>query len=196
MTTIYFMRHSKPIGYETTDSLQLQNEKSILTVEGEKLAERISKIDEFKDFDKVITSNYVRAMATAKYFSDSLIIDEAFGERKFGVDLYSDLPEQFEVKQFTNYDFKMPNGESLNEVLKREETALNDVLYKYKDKKILIVSHATAMATLFSKWCDMTFESYKFNGKEFFDGKWNYCEIFKLVFDENNSLISIENKRL
>lgn len=196
MTTIYFMRHSRPITFETKDSLQLQNEKSILTVEGEKLAERISKLDEFKDFDKVISSNYVRAMSTAKYFSDHLIIDEAFGERKFGINTYSELPDQFEVKQFSDYDFKMPNGESLNEVLKREESALYDILDKYKDKKILIVGHATAMATLFSKWCDMTFESYKFNGKEFFDGKWNYCEIFKLVFDENNSLISIENKRL
>ena len=196
MTTIYFMRHSKPIKFETSDSLQMQNEKSILTVEGEKLAESLSKLDELKNFDKVITSNYVRAMSTAKYFSDSLIVDEAFGERKFGVENFSELPDQFEVKQFSDYDFKMPNGESLNEVLKREETALNGILDKYKDKKILIVGHATAMETLFSKWCDITLESYKFKGKEFFDGTWNYCETFKLEFDDNKNLISIENKRL
>lgn len=40
MTTIYFMRHSeamKPQNINNTDSLQLQNEKWILTVNGENL---------------------------------------------------------------------------------------------------------------------------------------------------------------
>ena len=34
---------------------------------------------------------------------------------------------------------------------------------------------------------------YSFNGKEFFDGNWHYCETFKLTFDDNNNLIDIEN---
>ena len=27
----------------------------------------------------------------------------------------------------------------------------------------------------------------------FFDGKWDYCETFKLSFDRNNKLLDIEN---
>ena len=27
----------------------------------------------------------------------------------------------------------------------------------------------------------------------FFNGKWNYCETFKLEFDDNNNLVNIEN---
>ena len=58
----------------------------------------------------------------------------------------------------------------------------------------MIVGHATALASLFSKWCEVSpIDSYKFDGKPFFDGKWNYLETFKLVFDDNNDLISIEN---
>ena len=34
---------------------------------------------------------------------------------------------------------------------------------------------------------------FKFNQKEFFDGKWNFCETFKLIFDEDNNLVNIEN---
>lgn len=37
---------------------------------------------------------------------------------------------------------------------------------------------------------------YKFRGKPFFDDKWNYCETFKLEFDDNNNLINIENIKL
>ena len=36
-------------------------------------------------------------------------------------------------------------------------------------------------------------EDYYFKGNKFFDGKWNYCETFKLTFDDDNKLIDIEN---
>lgn len=41
MTTVYLIRHSKPLNVQNTytnDSLQLQNEKKILSTEGEKIA--------------------------------------------------------------------------------------------------------------------------------------------------------------
>ena len=41
--------------------------------------------------------------------------------------------------------------------------------------------------------CNITKERYFFKDKLFFDGKWNYCETFKLIFDDNDELISIEN---
>ena len=31
------------------------------------------------------------------------------------------------------------------------------------------------------------------NGKTIFDGNWNYCETFKLEFDNDNKLINIGN---
>ena len=68
MTTIYFMRHSEPIKINNiynNDSLQIQNEKSILSVNGEKLAKEKSEI--LNDYDIVFSSNYARAIATAKY---------------------------------------------------------------------------------------------------------------------------------
>lgn len=194
------MRHQEPLkcnNIENKDSLQLQNEKWSLTENGENIAKEKYKINELQNFDVVISSNYVRSIATAKYFTkDKINIIESFGERKFGIDKWEDMPENFGQKQFNDFDYKTENGESLNDVLNRELIVLNELLNNYNDSKILVVGHSAALAALFSKWCKVQYTGeYKFNGKEFFDGKLNYCETFKLTFDDNNNLanINIEN---
>ncbi len=196
MTTVYLMRHSeslKPVNYNNGDSLQLQNEKYPLSINGEMLDKEKSNIEELKKFDVVISSNYVRAISTAKYFTDGdILIDSSFGERKFGVNDYSELPKGFELMQYKDHDFKMPSGESLNEVFEREYKALLDILNKYKDKKVLVVGHSTAIACLLSKWVKVSIDGpYTFNDVPFFDGKWKHLECFKLVFD-NDRLVEIE----
>lgn len=198
MKTIYLMRHSeplKPININNDDSLQVQNEKWGLTINGEILANEKSKHIELNNFDIVISSNYVRAISTAKYFTkDKLFIDDNFGERKFGINNWDELPKDFGKRQFNDFNYKMPNGESINEVIGREYHSLTNILNNYHDKKVLIVGHATALAALLSKWCEIDYiGNYKFNGNIFFDGKWNYLETFKLQFDDSNNLISIEN---
>ena len=200
MAKIYFMRHSETLKYNNinnSDSLQIQNEKWPLTEKGENIAKEKSRIEELQNFDIVYSSNYVRAISTAKYFTlDKINIDERFGERKFGINSWDELPVGFEERQFNDFNYKIGNGESINDVIKREEEALINVLNNNKDKKILIVGHSTALAALFSKWCKINYVgAYKFNDKEFFDGKWNYCETFRLIFDNDNNLVSIMNIR-
>ena len=99
MTTIYFMRHSETLKYNNinnNDSLQIQNEKWPLTINGEMIAREKSLKEDFSNFDIVFSSNYVRAISTAKYFTkDKINIDEAFGERKFGINNWEELPAYF-----------------------------------------------------------------------------------------------------
>jgi len=198
MTIVYFMRHSEALKFNNknnSDSLQIQNEKWPLTIKGENIARAKSLEKEFSDIDIVYSSNYVRAIATAKYFTnDKVNIDENFGERKFGIDSWDDLPINFGKKQFDDFNYKLDNGESLNEVILRQIDSLNRIMLEHKNKKILIVGHSTALASLFSTWCEVTYDGpYKFCEKEFFDGKWNFCETFKVTFDNENNLIDIEN---
>lgn len=198
MTIIYFMRHSeplKPTNIYNSDSLQLQNEKWPLSINGEILAKEKSEINELKNFDYVYSSNYVRSIATAKYFvKDEIIIIESFGERKFGINSWEELPSDFGKKQFDDFNYKLKNGESINEVRTRAEKALVEILKNHRDERILIVGHSTAIAALLSKWCDISYAGpYKFNDVEFFDGKWKYCETFKLTFDDKDNLLNIEN---
>lgn len=192
------MRHSepfKPTNINNSDSLQQQNEKWPLTISGEKRAEQMSRNRELSDFDVVISSHYVRAIATAKYFTnDRVLVDENFGERKFGVNTWEELPEDFERKQFSDFDYHLENGESLNDVIKREYRSLMEIMHQYGDKKVLIVGHATAFSALFCKWCEIdSANNYTFHGKTFFKGKWNYCETFKLTLNDANDLTDIKN---
>lgn len=203
MTTIYLIRHSKPMNMDikqiaNSESLQIINEKNILSVEGEKRAEELSKIPGLKNIDYVISSNYARAMATAKYIcrenNKDLNIVEDFAERKFGINDWSELPKDFEKRQFEDENYKIGNGESQKEVANRMYNALMDVVNKYQDKKIVIVSHATAITFLLMKLATYQDQKIVFNNKLIMDEtfKWNAPEIFKLEF-KKNSLINIEN---
>ena len=72
MTTIYLIRHSKPMKVNNTfnsDSLQIQNEKSSLSIEGEQIAQNKLSKKEFDNINILYSSNYVRTIQTAKYLS-------------------------------------------------------------------------------------------------------------------------------
>lgn len=201
ITTIYLMRHSIPFKEHrgttnTNETILIENEKSPLSIAGEKLAEEKSLQEEFKNLDIVYSSNYVRAMATAKYFASAnnlkVNIDEVFNERIHGVDSWSDLPQEFELKQFDDENFKVGYGESQKEVQTRMFNGLMKVLNENKGKRIAIISHSTAIAFLLKKWCEVFYDKeYTFNNKVFFNGKWEHLQSFKLEF-KDNELINIE----
>lgn len=201
ITTIYLIRHSIPFKEHrgtknTNETILIENEKTPLSIAGEKLAEEKSLQEEFKNLDIVYSSNYVRAMATAKYFASvnnlKVNIDEVFNERIHGVDSWSDLPQEFELKQFNDENFKVGYGESQKEVQTRMFNGLMKVLNENKGKRIAIISHSTAIAFLLKKWCEVYYDKkYIFNNKAFFNGKWEHLQSFKLEF-KDNELISIK----
>ena len=89
-TIIYLCRHSEPIDmYDNkNETMQLRNEKISLSVLGEEKARKLSLLPELNNIDNVIASNYVRAIATAKYIAfnnkKNIEVIPEFGERKFG----------------------------------------------------------------------------------------------------------------
>ena len=208
LTTIYLMRHSEPfkihLGSEdVNESLLFSNIKTPLSINGEKFAEKISNNKEFNNIDVVWSSNYARAMSTAKYFAFrnnvKVNISDKFGERIHGINSWNELPENFEKKQLIDENYKIASGESQKEVRERMLETINKLLKDYKDKTILIVSHATAITFLLKNWCDIEFEDdklkYTYKDNILLYGYLNYCEIFKLEFAENN-LYNIERIKL
>ena len=208
-TIIYLCRHSEPIDmYDNkNETMQLRNEKISLSVLGEEKARKLSLLPELNNIDNVIASNYVRAIATAKYIAfnnkKNIEVIPEFGERKFGnINSWRDLSKGFSDKQIKDWDYKFKGGESFNEVCERMYSALQSVLKKYKGKKIFIVSHGTAISVLFSKIADVFFydeENYNrgiyFNDKLIFDGKYDAPELFKLEY-EDEKLVDVKNIKI
>ena len=201
MTTIYLMRHSialKDINNDYNDeSLQLQNEKMPLSIEGEELAFNISKESELQNIDVVISSNYVRAMSTAKYISNinklNLIVNSSFGERKFGINSWDELPTDFGLRQNDDENYKVGDGESQKEVRERVYKALMEVIDEYKDKRVVIVSHGSAILWLLKQWCNVNLvDKYiTFKDKVILEDNVFNCTTFKLEFDDKK-LVNIE----
>lgn len=210
MTTIYLLRHSQPFRkllgeYNANEVEQIRNEKNPLSVEGENLAKELSEREELQNIDVIYSSHYVRTMCTAKYIAENnnikLNVDERLGERKFGVDDMSELPKTYFEDQFRNWDYKLDNGESTNEVSKRMNEILLEILNDNKGKTIAVVSHGTAISTMLKTWCNVILNEntklieFYFNNNLVFDGNWNCPELFKLEFSEKDNLVSINNIR-
>ena len=117
MTTIYLIRHSKTLDVNnefSTDTLQIQNEKKVLSKEGEKLAKDKFNNSIFNDIEVIFTSNYVRTIETAKYISENNnikinILDE-LRERRLGISSWSEKPKDFERRQFSDEKYKIGDG--------------------------------------------------------------------------------------
>lgn len=202
-TTVYLIRHSEPlknkINIINTDSLQTNNEKTPLSITGEKKAEKLSELEELQNIDIVISSNYVRAISTAKYIANKNNLDlnimETFGERKHGITCWSELPEDFERRQLEEPTFKIGAGENQKEVATRMHNSLINVLSENKNKRIAIVSHATAITFLLIKLGDYKQGEVYFNEEKIInkDFCWNAPGIFRLTFSESNQLEEIKH---
>ena len=76
-------------------------------------------------------------------------------------------------------------------------SALIQIINENKNRRIAIVSHATALSYLLKNWCNIKVVDdklrYSYKDKILLDGYFNYCETFKIDFDENNSIMDINN---
>ena len=92
ITYVYLIRHAEQLKEEgiknINENSQISNEKIPLSVEGEKQAENISRLKELNNIDTLWSSNYVRAISTAKYIAFNnkidINIDENLNERRLG----------------------------------------------------------------------------------------------------------------
>lgn len=95
------MRHSIP------EKGDMPNERIPLSEKGKALA--VSKRNILSKVDRCFSSPYRRAIETAECIADHPVIVEELHERTIG-----DAREDFWLKQYEDYDFRNPGGESLN----------------------------------------------------------------------------------
>lgn len=206
MTTIYLIRHSvrMPVNrienYNTNQDKLIKAEKIILSVEGERRAELLCSKEELQDIDVVYASNCVRTLQTAKYLIENqnlnVNIDDRLDERRAGVPNDDKVKNWFEM-QYLDEDFNTVGGESQKNVRERVNEVIDDILTKYKEKRIAVFSHGYAITFYLLKYCKLIYVddnrhlTLSFKDKIIFDKAINAPELFKLTFDDKE-LIDIE----
>lgn len=201
ITQVFLIRHSEQLKIKNrkvkNESSQILNEKIILSVEGERKAEEISKLRELSNIDVLYSSNYVRAISTAKYIASQnnieINIDENLNERKLGdlealEKLGQNMHHTFTVEQLLDETLKNKDGESRTEVVKRMEELLNNILTENLGKNIAIVSHGASIKFLLMNWCNLN-NNYELEYNSSIINV-NSPSVIKLVFD-NKKLVGL-----
>lgn len=210
-TVVYLICHSEATSKNNLnvisnhDTTQVNNEKIMLSVSGEKKAEELSKLKELQNIDAVYSSSYVRALGTAKYIaleSNTIInVDDRLDERKIGN--IGDMSwKDFSRLQSKDFNFKLSGGESLNQTKKRIVEAMKNILMFENGNRVAVVSHSTTLTCLLSAWCEIG-HNYDdeiiltYDEDTIVDGHWTAPMVIKVVFDgmsvENIELINLSN---
>jgi len=204
MKTIYLIRHSAPfVNYNDYDYTNVPfseySRNMILSVKGEEKARALCDIEDLKNIDEIYSSNSARAIGTAKYIAEmnglGINIDNRINEREFGITYVSELPENFNIKQFEDENYKLENGESLKEVRTRFCEFLDEILENSSNKIVLSIHGILLMAYL-SMICEVKFNgeefTVKFKDKIVMSGLMKNPDVYKITF-EGNEVIDVLN---
>ena len=187
MTKVYFVRHAEPIYSNHDDKLRELSSKGM---EDRKL---VTQFLADKHIDVVLSSPYKRAVDTVKDFADSYGIEidiiYDFRERKVDSGWIEDFTS-FSKMQWSDFTYKLSDGECLQEVQVRNILALQQVLNKYAEKNIVVGSHGTAISTI------INYYDHSFGYNDFERIKNVMPWIVEFVFDENKECIRIEKHDL
>lgn len=159
MTEVYFIRHAES-DYSNHDDVCRP-----LTVKGMQDRLLVSKYLCAIGIDIVFSSPFKRAVDTVQDFADNNCFKiqciDGFKERCIDSVWIEDFMD-FSKKQWEDFSYKLSDGECLQEVQDRNISALKNILSKYKDKKIVIGSHGTALSTIINYY-DSSFRFEDFN---------------------------------
>ena len=133
---------------------------------GEKQAQELAeKIKELGNIDLMIVSPMKRAMKTARAVAEKcgidMVIDERLREWDYGeFEGKSRFTEGFAENKI-NFGVRMgKSGESLLQLSHRVYTALDDIISRYRDKNVLIVSHGGICRVIETYFNDMTTDEF------------------------------------
>ncbi len=196
MKHLYFISNNLmsqlKVVYPKETTFESAREKTMLSSEGEELAKSLVLKKELENIEIVYTSNFYSALNTGKYIAEEkgldFIIDERLNERVVG-ELGSNEFRYLKGMQEHDFNYKLENGESINEVQKRMEDFLYDILLS-SEKNILIVTHNIALLSLLAKYCNKGYNLYDrlildYHEEVIFDGTFHPMDIIEFVYDEN-----------
>ena len=194
MTTIYLVSNNcfmnDLLVYK--DYLDLDEKRKIrpLTVNGEKVALTIAKKKILQNADVIYSSSFFSSINTAKYLAEKnnidIIIDNRIDDRKIG--LLEDKNLNLINIQEHDFNYKLENGESLNEVKNRVRDLVKEIIKNYENGKVIMFTHNSCILALLSIWATKGFNYeerliLEYNDEVLFDGLKTDSDIVGIKFD-------------
>ncbi|WP_027206322.1 histidine phosphatase family protein [Butyrivibrio fibrisolvens] len=183
MTKVFFVRHAEP-NYDNHDDRSRE-----LSPRGMEARKKVTSFLADKNIDIVISSPFKRAVDTVQDFADKnglpVEIVEDFRERKVDSCWIEDFAS-FSKKQWSDFSFKLSDGECLKEVQDRNISALNNVLKQYSGKNIVVGSHGTSLSTI------INFYDNSFGYDDFERIRFLMPWIVEFSFDELGNCVDIK----
>lgn len=151
------VRHGESDNNVINKISSLAGNQDHLTVAGREAVTNLAKELKDKQIDLIIHSGFVRTRETAEILAAELDLsakqimeDNSFAELKAGDLEGGEWKEYYQFLQdnHNNSLAVLPNGESAAQVLERVVKGLNNLDQKFKDQKILIVSHGLPIFTM------------------------------------------------
>ena len=149
---LYFIRHAETI-YRSED----EDFNRPLSTKGKKDAGNLVNIFKDINIDKVYASTYFRAIDTVKPLAEdnelSIELMDNLRERKVA-NHYIDEFFEFAAKQWNDFDYSLPGGESFNEVQERGLKVLNKIVNNIKQGNIIVAGHGTWLGVILNYFDD------------------------------------------
>lgn len=180
MTVIYFIRHAEPDLSEHRDALRPLSEK------GRNDRALVSRFLSDKGVEVIYSSPYLRAKQTIEDYAEKrsigIICIDDLRERKVGNEWIEDFAG-FAERQWADRDYHLKDGESLDEVEKRQTSVLSSILEAHSGKIIAVGSHGTAMSVLINHF-DRSFGYEDFR-------QMNMPHAAEFVFDDEGKCVNL-----
>ncbi|WP_372647976.1 histidine phosphatase family protein [Draconibacterium sp.] len=159
-TEITIIRHGETV-WNRQKRIQGQR-NSKLSENGITQAQLVAKALAKREFDVLVSSDLERAVETANIINKQLVLPHEYNanlrERLFGIfegknfaEIEEKYPEEFRRFKERDAGFVVPGGESIEQMYKRVTSEIEAISRKYKDQKVLIVSHGLVLEMMMYK---------------------------------------------
>lgn len=187
MTRLYYVRHARP------DYSEHDDQARPLTADGRRDTAKVTAWLADKGIAAVYASPFLRAADTVRPFAEAaglpVLVDEDLRERKITDEWIEDF-DDYTRRQWADFDYALPGGESLRQVQQRGAAAFGRILARHPGQAVALGGHGTALCALVALYRPGT-------GLAYFEGMrrkmpWGVC----FEFDEDGRFAGMTEQDL
>ena len=187
------------LSYADMHEIELKKLTRPLSIEGENLAKSLSLLEEVNDANLIYSSMASSSLGTAKYLAERLnkkiFVDENLNDCKVG-NLGNKSLKMVKFMQNHDFNIKLNNGESLEEVGNRIEKVINKIIYLNNNHKVVVYTHKRTILGYLIKHGKSGYNLddnliVEFNEKVIYNEAEKDADIIKLTFD-NKKIVDID----